>query len=169
MNKNEKKMLFWIPILFTIHNLEEFLFFSPPQFKELPFTPPAFILSLQNELSRSTYTIALVLVTALAWVIWSFSLNHKNLKIFLYVLQATMLLNFFSHSLSVLFSGRYQMGIVTALLINLPFFILLFRKAAKQGWINQRQTLPILVGAVFFHGPLLFFILWISSLISGLV
>lgn len=163
MKNREQIFLFFIPILFTLHNLEEFLFFISPKFPNLPFKLPVVARDFQNNLTKPAYTIALILVTLIAWGLWMVFLPNKTLKLGLYILQATVFFNALVHILAVFLTRQYQMGFGTAILINLPFSAILFTTAFKHQWIQTKQIPILIIGTVLFHGPILFLILWVSS------
>jgi hypothetical protein len=52
------------------------------------------------------------------------------------------------------FNG-YAPGLLTALLINLPFSLYLLRRATRERWVSHRAMWALLPGALLMHGPLL--------------
>jgi hypothetical protein len=138
------------------------LFFDTPILNIPTLSTSNFFINLQNQITKTVFSTALFLVTLLGWIFWIIYIKNKKLKILLYILQATIFLNFFSHLGNVIFTNHYQMGFLTAMLINLPFSIYLFYLAFKHKWLSKKNIFPIFVCAILFHGPLLFGIMVIS-------
>jgi hypothetical protein len=74
----------------------------------------------------------------------------------LLLIQATLLLNVLWHvGAAILLFHGYAPGVVTAVLLNLPFSIYLIRRAAKERWINPRARWALVPSALVMHGPVL--------------
>jgi hypothetical protein len=54
----------------------------------------------------------------------------------------------------VLFRG-YAPGLVTALLLNLPFSLYLLRRAARERWLDRGALWTLAPAALLVHGPML--------------
>lgn len=151
-------VLWLVPIFLAIHNAEEALFFP----RYLPFVLsrlPRGWQALAAPLTTGQVWLALALVTASAFVAawWADRRPASVVAIWLVLLiQATVLLNALWHAAVaiVLFSG-YAPGLVTALLLNLPFSLYLLRRAATERWLGRRGLWALLPGAILLHGPLL--------------
>jgi hypothetical protein len=61
----------------------------------------------------------------------------------------------------------YAPGVVTALLINLPFSIYLFRRALREAWIDKRDVAVLFLVGLALHGPGLIGLLWVSGWVAG--
>jgi hypothetical protein len=101
--------------------------------------------------------LALVTLVPLLLAIWAFRQPDSDLPVWLLLLvQATVLLNVLWHvTTAVVVFGGYAPGLLTALLINLPFSIYLLRRAAREGWVSRGALWGLLPGALVMHGPLL--------------
>jgi hypothetical protein len=151
-------VLWLVPLLLTIHNAEEALFFP----RYLPFVLsrlPAGWQALAAPLTTGQVWSALAVVTASAFAVawWADLRPDSALALWLLLLiQATVLLNAVWHTAAavVLFRG-YAPGLVTALLLNLPFSIYLLRRASAEGWLSRQALWALLPGAIVLHGPLL--------------
>jgi hypothetical protein len=90
-------------------------------------------------------------------VIWATSRPKSTVPLWLLLLvRATVLLNVLWHvsAAMVVFDG-YSPGLVTALLINLPFSVYLLGRAARERWVSRGAMWALLPGALLMHGPLL--------------
>lgn len=129
-----------IPILHTLRNIEEGItakeFLSPigsriPDFAKTPINPsyPQFLAVLGIFTARP-YLCAL-----------SGDLTRKSgLSIlFLLVIQMVMFINVLPHVAMANLLKGYTPGLINAVLINLPFSLLLFRAALKDGWLSKKR------------------------------
>lgn len=57
--------------------------------------------------------------------------------------------------------GGYAPGVITSVLINIPFGVYVLRRAVKKQWIRARVAWQLIGTAVVFHGVLL------GSLMAG--
>ena len=123
------RLLLWlVPVLFTLHNFEEYLT-MPPVMVELPRRIPAGIPVgiLPFPPSPAEFTLALGIVTALPYLFAALAQFAEtprargNGVLLLVGTQAVMLLNVLSHLGSAVFLRGYAPGIITSLVINLQF------------------------------------------------
>ena len=69
-------------------------------------------------------------------------------------MQAVVAVNVVSHlAAATLFLRGYSPGLLSALLINAPVSIYLFRRAAHEQWIPPRAWRAVLPVALLIHGP----------------
>jgi hypothetical protein len=165
-----RSILLWlIPVCFTFHNLEEAL--TIPRFlAALLARLPASIQKIVPVVNYSQYLIALMIVTILPYLfILAYQFSHKK-RLPLYLLLGTQMvvfINVFSHvSMAVLLRG-YAPGVVTALLVNLPFSIYLFHRALREAWINRHDLVMLVLVGLLLHGPGLWALLRASAWIVG--
>jgi hypothetical protein len=69
------------------------------------------------------------------------------------VVQATLALNVLSHVASVVAMRGYAPGAATAVLLNLPFSVYFFTRAARLGWLSPRALWATIPAAIIVHGP----------------
>ena len=152
------RVLWLIPLLLAIHNAEEALLF--PRYLPLVLSRlPEGWRALAGAITLGQVGLALALVTLipLLLAIWAFRQPDSDLPLWLLLLvQATVLLNVFWHigTAAVVFDG-YAPGLVTAVLINLPFSIYLLSRASRERWVTRRALWGLVPGALLMHGPLL--------------
>jgi len=133
-----------VPILLTLHNLEEALTFPrwlPVIQTRVPFGLQAWF----DEISPGTVYVALIAATAVPWAIALWSVRRPSSGLassFVLLVQAVVLLNVFWHVLvaGTLLRG-YSPGLLTAVMLNLPFSVYLFKRARQEGWV-QRPIRP---------------------------
>jgi hypothetical protein len=147
-----------IPALLTLHDAEEAL--TLPRF--LPIVRqrlPAAVAPLAARVDADALRTALVVATVvpLAIVAWAYWRPHSRVARWTALaIQATVLLNVLSHivAAAVLLRG-YAPGLATAVLVNLPFSLVLLRRVARERWLPRRALLALVPAAVVVHGPLL--------------
>ncbi len=145
-----------VPLLLAIHNAEEALTF-PRYLPEVREHPPYFLRSVAESLHYDALFIALVVVTVVPALVslWSWRRPQSRAAFWCVMLiQATVFLNVFAHMSSVITVFRgYGPGVLTALAINLPFSIYLFRVARRGGWLTRPETIWLFPAALMVHGP----------------
>ena len=152
------RVLWLIPILLAVHNAEEALLF--PRYLPLVLGRlPEGWRALAGALTLGQVGTALALVTLipLLLVIWATRRPESAVPLWLLLLvQATVLLNVLWHvsTAMVVFDG-YAPGLMTAVLINLPFSVYLLGRAARERWVSRGAMWALLPGALLLHGPLL--------------
>jgi Protein of unknown function with HXXEE motif len=145
-------------MLLAVHNAEEALFFP----RYLPFVLsrlPRGWQALAAPLTTGQVWSALAVVTGAAFAValWADRRPESALALWLLLLiQTTVLLNALWHAAAaVVLFGGYAPGVVTALLLNVPFAIYLLRRAGRERWLDRQALWALLPGAIVLHGPLL--------------
>ncbi len=145
----------------VLHNTEEYVTF------------PAFLRSLsplpqwlpQPGLLPNPHDIhlALVMATVLPLVVigWAILRPNKGFLIAVLFLESVLLVNAGWHMLAALVRGGYAPGVVTAVLINLPFGIYVLRRAVKEQWIGARTAWQLIAIAAVLH------VIAIGSFLAG--
>jgi hypothetical protein len=147
-----------IPWFLALHSLEEGL--------TIAFVLPLIQARLPDSTARLTaasltpagFQVGLVLLTALGFAVALFGhveVRRSRAAYLLLVLQATLLLNVASHAGTALWLRSYVPGLATALLLNLPFSLYLFRRAWLEEWYSRRALGVLPLVALVVHGPLL--------------
>lgn len=168
------RLLLWlVPALLTLHNFEEYLT-MPPVMAELPSRIPAGVPMgiLPFPPSGAEFMLALGIVTLLPYLFAAmahFGRSPRTRRTGAMLMAGTvavMLLNVLSHLGSAVLLRGYAPGIVTSLAVNLPFSLLFFSAALRQGWLERRNLRWLALGAVIAHGPGLFALMWLVSVIA---
>jgi len=91
---------------------------------------------------------------AIAW--WATRAQSGVAVWLLLLIQATVLLNVAWHvaAAALLFDG-YAPGLVTAVVVNLPFSIYLLGRASREAWVGAPARWALAPAALLMHGPLL--------------
>jgi hypothetical protein len=152
------RVLWLVPVLLALHNAEEALVFP----RYLPFVIsrlPGGWQSLAAPLTTGQVWAALAIVTAGAFAVAWWAVRRPAsaaARWTVLLVQITMLLNALWHMLTaaVLFGG-YAPGLVTGVLVNLPFSIYLLRRAAAERWLSPTARWALVPAALVLHGPLL--------------
>lgn len=145
-----RRYLLWlVPLLLTLHNLEEAVFmkgFLGRFAARVPILPAV---------TYGQFLLALGLVTLAPWAFAASGPLERRSRAFLLVLgtQMVVLVNVVAHLATALWVRGYAPGLVTALLVNLPFSVFLFRHALRGSWVKLRDLAWLLMAALLVHGP----------------
>ncbi|HEY1731365.1 MAG TPA: HXXEE domain-containing protein [Terriglobales bacterium] len=90
-------------------------------------------------------------VLPLAVVAWAVLRPGKALLVAVLFLESVLLVNAFWHMLAAVVNRGYVPGVITAVLINLPFGIYVLRRAIKERWIGQRTAWQMIAAAAVLH------------------
>jgi len=129
------RLLWLVPIFFMFHNLEEAPFMESWS-KRLP-------LKIHPTVSTRQFVIAVTFLTLAGFLVTYFGVEYlANQTGYLIVLgiQAILLFNaFVPHIASTIRFRMYSPGVVTALLLTLPFSLYLFRRAFMEDMLSRTQ------------------------------
>ncbi len=122
------------------HNAEEAFFF--PRYLPLVLARlPESWRSVTGPISLAQMWTVLALVTLIPFVLatWATLRPEKTAPVWLLLLiQAALLLNAFWHvSIAMFVFEGYAPGVATAVLLNLPGSVYLFRRALREGWLGR--------------------------------
>lgn len=125
-------LLWGVPILLAIHNLEEAPFMEKWS-KGLP-------LPIHPIVSTKQFVAAVTILTIAGFAVTYFGITTSNQPMGISIIleiQMVMLVNvFLPHLASTICFRQYSPGIVTGLLFNLPFSIYLFQHAMQEGFMS---------------------------------
>ena len=154
-----------LPIVFAIHNGEEALTirrFLPLLRRRAPEWAAPWLERIGYEEYRGALLI--VSITGVVIGLWALLRPHSEAALWmLLLLQAVLLLNVASHVASAVFLRSYTPGLATALLLNLPLSLHVFRRALREGWLGRAAFLALLPAALLVHGPLLIAFIILTS------
>lgn len=127
------RRLQWLfPIAVTLHNGEEALFmpaWDVAHSNQIPLHPRAAVIWL-----------ALLLLTAIAYVITALSAKRGPQSVWAYLLfgyiAATWVNVFVPHIPAAIFFRGYAPGVITAVLINLPLMSILLFQVVRDHWVS---------------------------------
>lgn len=140
-----EQVLWLVPLFFTLHNLEEAPFMEAWS-KRLP-------LKAHPAVTTRQFVIAVIILTVGGFLVTYFALIHLHNEtgyLLVLVIQAVLLFNaFIPHIGSVVRFRMYSPGVVTAIVITIPFSIYLFQRAFSEGILNGKQFWMLLGIAPF--------------------
>ena len=129
------RLLWLVPIILTIHNIEEAPFMEGWS-KRLP-------LKVHPTVSTRQFVIAVTFLTVAGFLVTYLGIGYlANQTGYLMVLgiQAILLFNVFVPHLATTIRFRmYSPGVITAILITLPFSYYLFQRALHENIIDWNQ------------------------------
>ena len=135
-----RKILWGIPALLALHNLEEF-FVMQNTFPGPVSKFPEWIQRFLPMITREQFALALILITIIPCLLLLFgqlTLRWRESILVLIQFQVVIFLNVFSHVIAAVMMGGFSPGIVTAILLNFPFSLLLFRYGLKNEWVRPK-------------------------------
>jgi hypothetical protein len=142
--------LFWlVPLLFALHNAEE-----APRMADWARAVDA---QFMPAVSTMQFTVSVALLTLLVVVLTVLAVRGMPPRIGVPLMtgvQAIIFVNAFSHIGATIRYRRYSPGLMTAVLLNLPFSLILFHRALATAHLSWRGLLialalaPILMVAL---------------------
>ncbi len=134
------QLLWGVPIFLAIHNLEEAPFMEE-WYKGLP-------LPVHPIVSTKQFVAAVSLLTVAGFAVTYFGIYSSNQSIGISIIlgiQMVMLVNvFMPHLATAIRFRKYSPGMVTGLLLNLPFSIYLFQRAMQEGFMSWQLVWMLL-------------------------
>jgi hypothetical protein len=134
------QLLWGVPILLAVHNLEEAPFMEKwPRELSLPIHPIV---------STKQFVAAVTLLTIAGFAVTYFGVTTSNQPIgtsIILGIQMVMLVNVFvPHLATAIRFRKYSPGIITGLLLNLPFSIYLFNRAMQERFMSWQLVWTLL-------------------------
>lgn len=140
-----------IGVSLVLHDTEEYLTF-PAFFRSsgrlLRWLPTPVLLHNTQHLH---FALAMATVLPLTVVAWAILRPRKALLVAVLFLESVLLVNAFWHMLAATVNRGYVPGVITAVLINLPFGIYVLRRAVREQWIGRRAAWQMIGLAVILH------------------
>ena len=129
------RLLWLVPIFLTIHNIEEAPFMERWS-KRLPVKLPFTVTTRQFVIAVTVITIAGFIITYLGVEY----LANQTGYVLVLGMQALLLFNaFVPHIATTIRFRMYSPGVITAVLIMLPFSFYLFRRAIAENILSWNQ------------------------------
>jgi hypothetical protein len=164
MPPTRRRLLWIIPALVAVHNVEEGLTFGrylPSVRVRLPALVRPFAAAASEP--QLLFALAAATLVPLAVAIWAHLRPTSRVALWSALLvQAVLLLNVAWHLAAALLLRGYAPGLITAVALNLPFSVYLLRRATREQWLSRRFLVALLPAAIVVHGPLLLALLLLS-------
>ncbi|WP_277818659.1 HXXEE domain-containing protein [Bacillus sp. TL12] len=157
---NSSFSIWLIPILFAFHNAEEYYFF--PEMKYLQPIPME-----ENAGQKQYFFIALCILTTIVFLLVCIHIILKK-KVTLYILlvtQAMIFMNGWFHVGGAIVTERYVPGLVTALVLIIPFSLFWFREGIRSDWWKLKHVIASCVVGVLLLFPVIAGILLFTKMI----
>jgi hypothetical protein len=166
--------LFWfIPVLLTLHNAEEA--FTMPEWigANLPMLQERIPLFRFLHFSAPQLYISLTLVTLIPWLVTFVCLHGPLTRLraaVLLTLQSVIFWNaLMPHLSGTLLLGMYNPGTVTALAVNIPFSLYLYRVVRSQELLPYLYLRKVILAGAFLYLPLVYTNHLLAGLLSRLL
>lgn len=159
LNSLPPHLVLWlIPILLAVHNVEEALFIGRwLENTKLPIRLP---------IRTSQFAAATIILIIGGFVITFFAVTESQSGFWFYAvvaIQAIMFINaFLPHIAATLWFRKYQPGVATAVLFNIPFSLYFFQRVISSESFTRSGLLLLLLAA-----PIATVVLARSALLLG--
>ena len=163
------RLLLYVPFIIALHNLEEAYAF-PRYLPSLPARLPAALQPFASTIRPEQLLIALAVVTVVPFLIIAWLRRRPASKTATWsalLVAAVVALNAAVHitTAATLFRG-YAPGLITALAINLPWCVFLFRRAWRERWVPGWAFALLVPAAIVVHGAFLFGLVALAGTLS---
>jgi hypothetical protein len=142
IGRSSHSKLFWsIPIILSIHNLEEVL--TMPQWMpaHLPILSTTIPFFDHLQFSTTQLYVSLSLVTLIPFVVTFFCLHGERTTKKISILLTLQVIIFWNalipHISGLLVLGMYNPGTITAVLLNVPFSIYLYKRMQQEEIVSN--------------------------------
>jgi len=157
-NVRAHRVLWAIPLALALHNAEEALTFPaflPLVRERVPDVARGLAARIDvHALYTALVVVTLLVVLVVCWATWRPASPVAPWCAL--AVQAVVALNVVSHVIVAATVVRGDSpGLVTALAVNAPLSIHLFRRARREGWIASWSWWLLLPAALLLHGPVL--------------
>ena len=155
-----KRLIWYIPVILTLHNLEEALTMPHWILLHLPLLREKIWLFDEFQFSTKQLYLSLISVTFFPFLISFFcqrgELSKRKLEIMM-VLQSVIFWNALMPHISGLFVlGMYNPGTVTAVVCNIPFTFYLFSRVKNEGLVSNAMLRNIFTLGFAVYLPLVY-------------
>ena len=152
------QVLWLVPVVLTLHNIEEALTMPRWVMQNLPFIQNNLPFNIPVRFTPSQLLGSLGIATIVPIIITMLCINggkKSRRMFFLFLLEAIILINVFVPHIAVSIRlMSYNPGVLTAVCINLPFSLYLFRRAYRENYLSPREFLPLFLVAIFVYPPI---------------
>ncbi len=152
-----KALLWLIPCVLAVHNCEEALTMPAWVAKNFSSIQQMIPFHVNIRFSSAQLLVSLFLATLVPFVVTILCVHGEKGSMrlnVLFILQSIILLNVFIPHIgvsAVLF--RYNPGVITAVVLNLPFSFYFFRRALKEEYMDWKKLGILFVIALILYVP----------------
>lgn len=138
-----QQLLWLVPVLFAIHNLEEV--------RGMAKEPAKLSLPFHKGVTLPQFVIAVTILTSVAFGVTWLGVHYMSSGIGIYlvfVIQMIILVNAFLPHIALFIRYRsYNPGLLTAVIITLPFSVYLLRWVLENQFVTPRGAIIVLIAA----------------------
>lgn len=153
---SRRQTLWVIPLAFALHSAEEAATF-PAYHDLLAERLPESLRAYAYDIQPHAIRIALLWVTLFCFIavlVATWRPTSTTALSVVLTIQAVVGINIVWHlAVAALIVRGYTPGIVSAICVNAPLSIYVFRRAAREHWVSPRAGRGILFAAAVIHGP----------------
>ena len=159
-----KKLILFFPVVFLIHDIEEIVTIEQVQLPfQLPFT-----------ISAIEFTVAFVFLWVIVTVGCLYAANGrrflwiKPLPFFSLLVAGVFLANGIGHVLQAIVFQKYVPGVITAVLLLIPYCIMAIKKLYDAKVLTVKQLAVYLIAGFLLQTPAAFLALLIGKSVVAL-
>lgn len=156
MTLSRLQALWLVPMAIAVHNAEEALTF-PAYLPVVRARLPVFVQPYMADIQPDGLRVALLWATVIpfAVVLWvTMRPSSLGARWCALLVQAVIAVNVVSHlTVAAIVMRGYSPGLVSAVLVNAPLSVYLFRRAAREGWLSRAALRALWPAALLVHGP----------------
>lgn len=150
-----RQLIWLIPIFIVIHNLEEAPNMEKWAMEHLPAVPQnPYLLEYYLPISTTEFWVSTVLIDLFVFLLAFLCLRGQISGFGIYLMmgiQSIIFLNVFNHIYMSALFFQYQPGLVTGVLINLPFSVYLFYRAVRDNYIQKKTFICVFAFFLLFY------------------
>ena len=165
-----KQILWLIPIVLTLHNIEEALTMPHWVMANLPFIKENLPVNIDIHFTPAQLLLSLFLATVVPFIVTILCVNGEKQSgrvYLLFLLQAIVLLNvFIPHIAASIRMKQYNPGVITAVCVNLPFSFYVFRRAYREQYLASRQFVSLFLLALLVYAPIAWILHFVGEWIA---
>jgi hypothetical protein len=168
--KENYRLIMWgIPVVTILHNMEEALLLSSylEEYNELM---PGFAAGIVGTVTLESLLFVLVLSSLLPVIfVWQSNLeeNPNISEILLYCFAFAMMVNLIPHTAITISAGSYSPGLASSFLLVLPATLFLFISVIRNSRLTSGQWITVVIGGLLIHGPGLLAAIAVGNAIWG--
>ncbi|MGA7160603.1 MAG: HXXEE domain-containing protein [Bacteroidota bacterium] len=152
-----KQMLWFIPIVLTLHNIEEAWTMPHWVMANATLIKENLPVNIDIHFTPAQLLYSLLLATVVPFIVTILCVNggKQSWRLYLlFLLQAIVLLNvFIPHIAASIRMREYNPGVVTAVCVNLPFSLYVFRRTYREQYLAPPQFVSLFLLALVVYPP----------------
>jgi hypothetical protein len=174
MTVPDMKRLWWfIPMLLTVHNIEEALTMPQWMSVHLPMLRETILFMDEIQFSSKQLYLSLLFVTIIPFLViyvCQRGASSQRKTAVMLILQSIIFWNaLMPHISGVFVLGMYNPGTITASLFNIPFSMYLYRRVRQAGIVSNAALQKCIFAGLITYLPIVYFNHLIAQTISHFI